>query len=80
MRCVVMSDLHGQLPFGEIPKCDVVLIAGDIMPAINHSFSVQDYFLKHVFSPWCESLPCKRVFFIAGNHDFALRGLSKGYI
>lgn len=66
-----ISDLHGDLP--EISSCELVLICGDIIP-LNKQRSMKkskSWFINH-FIPWCESLPCKKVMFIAGNHDFWL--------
>ena len=68
-RVVFVSDIHGNLP--EIPSCDLLLIAGDLVP--HFSFSVinsQKYWLEGTFSRWLNSIPAKEVVGIAGNHDF----------
>lgn len=35
--------------------------------------------LRNVFKPWCESLPCDKVIFIAGNHDDSFQNLDFMY-
>jgi Icc-related predicted phosphoesterase len=81
IKVAAMSDLHGYLP-NDVPECDVVCIAGDILP-----LDVQSDLIKSVswflldFYPWAESLPCDKVIFVAGNHDFMFQwiGTDKGY-
>lgn len=70
MNIVAISDLHGFLP--RVEKCDVVTISGDISPLhIQRWYSLMLDWFKEDFIPWCMSLPCDKVIFIAGNHDFA---------
>lgn len=72
VKVVAMSDLHGYLPPKDsLPKCDIVCIAGDIMPLEVQSDSVKSlsWFLLD-FRPWADSLDCEKVLFVAGNHDF----------
>lgn len=70
IKVVAISDLHGYLP-KDLPECDVVCIAGDILP-----LDIQSDQLRSIswfcldFKPWAESLKCEKVIFIAGNHDF----------
>lgn len=76
MRIAATSDLHGHLPDpGLIPPCDVLVLAGDICPADNHSITRQQRWLVGEFAGWVarveEVLGCK-VVWIAGNHDLAL--------
>lgn len=70
MKIYSLSDLHGYLP-SDVPECDVVVIAGDILPLQIQSMN---YFSKEWiltdFQTWCESLPCRKVFVTPGNHDF----------
>lgn len=69
IRVVALSDLHGTLPpSSKFPKCDLVLIAGDIC---GSSVCLdQSIWLHKEFKPWLENLPCDQVIGIAGNHDF----------
>lgn len=68
MKILAFSDCHGDLP--EIDKCDYVLIAGDICPAINHSIAYQTHWIEKVFIKWVNEIDCKNVILIPGNHDF----------
>lgn len=72
IKVVAMSDLHGYLPpKKEIPKCDIVCIAGDILPLEIQSDDVRCIsWLLLDFKPWADSLDCEKVLFIAGNHDW----------
>jgi Icc-related predicted phosphoesterase len=74
MKVVAFSDPHGYLPkVKDFPECDVVCIAGDICPLDVQRDLVESisWFLLE-FKPWAESLPCKKVIFVGGNHDFFL--------
>lgn len=81
MTIVAMSDLHGSLiPVHEIPRCEVVLICGDISPlSIQSNHRKMRKWLANEFKAWCESLPCNKVIFIAGNHDSAFGNLDFMY-
>lgn len=67
-----VSDIHGNLNIN-IPECDVLCICGDIInlndqrdiPASKHWWETR-------FVKWVESLPCKKVIVVPGNHDFFL--------
>lgn len=63
-----ISDLHGYLP--ELKPCDLVLICGDTIP-LNIQRSATDSLIWYTttFRFWAEKLPCKKVLFIAGNHE-----------
>jgi Icc-related predicted phosphoesterase len=69
MKICALSDLHGFL-IDDIEECDLVLICGDSV-ALTHQrgFTKAFKWYKNKFKPWAESLPCKKVLFIAGNHD-----------
>lgn len=69
---VASSDFHGCLP--EITKpFDLMLLAGDLEPVIDHSYKRQFIWYQEEFVPWINSLPFKdeqsKVVFIAGNHS-----------
>ena len=69
IKICALSDMHGHLI--NIEPCDLVLICGDSV-----SLSMQRYdesteiWYKHSFAPWAEELPCEKVLWIAGNHDY----------
>lgn len=71
MKIIGISDLHGILPL--IPACDVVCICGDTSPIEydRYVYKVQEWFKTQFFN-WVRILPCKKVIFIGGNHDFFL--------
>lgn len=57
------------------PGCDLLLIAGDVCPAADHTVAAQRRWLKTEFANWIEQVKASRtgeVVWIAGNHDFAL--------
>ena len=65
--------MHGQLDF-KIEPCDLVLICGDIVPLdIQSNMPLSEEWFYTTFIPWCNNLPCKKVLFIAGNHDWILQ-------
>jgi Icc-related predicted phosphoesterase len=67
MRICFTSDLHGILP--DIPKCETLVIAGDICPRGNRDIGFQLAWLNKEFIPWTERQPCHRVVGCWGNHD-----------
>jgi predicted phosphohydrolase len=72
MKVVAVSDMHGNYNF-EVPKADILIVAGDIVPLkmqrnIPQSFS----WFKKKFIPWCTSQPIKHIYLVGGNHDFFL--------
>ena len=70
MKICGISDMHGQYDF-KVEPCDIVLICGDIVPLKIQKNDIQsEEWLKTFFIPWCTDLPCEKVIFIAGNHDF----------
>lgn len=72
MKCICLSDLHGTLlPVEDyFEPCELVCICGDISPLnIQANHKKMRKWLVNDFKPWCESLPCNKVIFIAGNHD-----------
>ena len=78
MRIVALGDIHGALP--EIPECDVVVIAGDIVPLdVENDGEASAKWLTESFASWCRNLACRRVIFIPGNHDRLLEALVRDY-
>lgn len=72
MKCICLSDLHGTLlPVEDyFEPCELICICGDIVPLnIQGNHKKARKWLIDAFKPWCESLPCNKVIFIAGNHD-----------
>lgn len=68
-----VSDLHGNLP--EIPDCDLLLIAGDIVPLwAQNQLDISAVWLDTNFRNWLEAIKRRKidVVGIAGNHDFVL--------
>lgn len=74
MEIVALSDLHGYFP--EVPKCDVLLICGDITPLkIQRNIPQSKKWLSHEFADWVNAAPCEKVYMVGGNHDFALASI-----
>lgn len=74
MKIVAISDTHGYLP--KLQPCDVVVICGDIMPLnIQKNYEASLAWLSGPFQNWALNLDCKKVIFIAGNHDFIFETL-----
>lgn len=71
MKIAAVSDLHGVLP--KIARCDLVLIAGDVIPlGIQTDRTQSIVWFFRTFLPWIKELPCENVYMVAGNHDFLL--------
>ena len=82
MKVIALSDLHGTLLSVEdyFEPCELVCICGDIVPLnIQANSRKTRQWLINKFKPWCESLPCDKVIFIAGNHDIYLNNLDFMY-
>lgn len=72
MKIACCSDMHSNLDF-TIEESDILLIAGDILPAYRDPFlsmNMQSIFLENDFYPWIEKQPANDAVFIAGNHDW----------
>ena len=69
MKVVALSDPHGQLP-GQVPPCDLLLLAGDLCPVENHGIAFQANWLDRTLRPWLKRVPARKVVGVAGNHDF----------
>lgn len=68
MLVAAVADLHGNLV--DVPPCELLLIAGDICPARDHSLRAQRQFLDGPFRRWLAAVPARHVVGVAGNHDF----------
>lgn len=79
MKVLAISDLHGDLiPITE--ESDLICICGDISPlSIQINRRKMKSWLVDEFKPWCENLPCDKVLFIGGNHDFVCSDLDFMY-
>jgi Icc-related predicted phosphoesterase len=71
MKITCISDCHGQLP-ETVPEGDILIVAGDLCPANDHSNGNQRWWLKNRFNLWLDTLPFDKehVVCIAGNHDW----------
>ena len=79
MKIVAISDIHGTLP--ELQPCDVVVICGDIIPLnIQKNYEASLAWLSGPFQSWALNLDCKKVIFIAGNHDFVFEAMRNGEV
>lgn len=63
MRFVLGSDLHGFLP--EVPHCNLLILAGDILPDIN-----QEVFVETKLGPWLDRISAENIIATWGNHDW----------
>ena len=79
MKICAISDLHGNLI--PIQKCDLCLIAGDVVPLNIQKNRVESivWFFQD-FLPWIKELPCEEVYMVAGNHDFISASINCWYI
>ena len=75
IKICAFSDFHGDLP--NIEPCDLVIIAGDIIPFnIQHRNNESNEWIKTVFTDWCNSIDCKYIVAIPGNHDRWAEGIT----
>jgi Icc-related predicted phosphoesterase len=76
MKIIALADLHGNLPKDLLPKCDILIIAGDICPHFDRrpgtdkDIAGQLYWLETTFQDWLVKQPVKKVLAIWGNHDW----------
>lgn len=76
IRICAISDLHEYLP--EIEPCDILCICGDISHLnIEKNFIQSQIWYETKFFPWINHLPARKIFMIAGNHDFYLEYYGK---
>jgi Icc-related predicted phosphoesterase len=75
---VCVSDLHEHLV--EVPRCDLLLIAGDVSFAFKGDLAAKQAFLLGEFKDWLEDAPGDEIVLVAGNHDQSIEayGLPDG--
>jgi Icc-related predicted phosphoesterase len=79
MKVIALSDIHGFLP--QLQPCDVVVICGDILPLkIQRNYEASLAWLAGPFQSWALNLDCKKVIFIAGNHDFVFETMANSHV
>lgn len=79
MKIIAISDTHGYLP--KLQPCDVVVMCGDILPLnIQRNYEASLAWLSGPFQSWALNLDCKKVIFIAGNHDFVFEQLYNDHV
>ena len=79
MKIIAISDTHGYLP--KLQPCDVVVMCGDILPLnIQRNYEASLAWLSGPFQSWALNLDCKKVVFIAGNHDFVFEQLYNDHV
>jgi Icc-related predicted phosphoesterase len=64
---VCIADLHEHLV--DVPRCDLLLIAGDVSFAFKGDLPAKQAFLIGQFNNWLEHVPATEVVLVAGNHD-----------
>lgn len=67
MRIAAVSDLHGYQP--DIPKCDLLILAGDICPDFLSRANQRAWFVDQCL-PWLAKQPVKDILGTWGNHDW----------
>ena len=77
MKIMAFSDSHGRVSLPVInDDIDVVCICGDIIPLpIQRNVEISILWLQGTFFRWVNESNVKKVFWIGGNHDFALESL-----
>lgn len=69
MKLIVTSDIHGHLP--HIKPCDLFIVGGDIFPKeMDRDAVQQEKWYFDVCQPWIDTLPCRYVILVPGNHDY----------
>ena len=63
---ICISDIHSLFKDLDITKCDLLIIAGDL---INNRDGEKE--IKSI-SKWLDTLQCKNILIVAGNHDVYL--------
>lgn len=81
MKIVAISDTHGRYFVEDIPECDVLILAGDILADFGfNDIQLQKQWFWDSFIPDLNLVPAKYKIFVAGNHDFYFYDLFKNGI
>ena len=67
-KIVAISDMHGYIKGLTVPKCDLLLIAGDVGRHGKDIFADGNW-LASRFNPWLEKQEAKHIVMVPGNHD-----------
>ena len=71
IKVCAISDLHGYLPTDIVP-CDLVIIAGDILPFAYQSDVLRaEIWTMNKLLSWVQNLPCTQCIGVLGNHSIA---------
>jgi len=78
MKVIAISDTHGKNFAEKIPECDVLIMAGDILPdfELGNGWLQKQWFWDS-FIPYLNLIPAKYKILIAGNHDFYFQDIFK---
>jgi len=74
MRVAALSDQHGYL--SEIPRCDLLIVAGDVCPdrfgpfRARHEPEKQKSWFNRKVRPWLAKAPATHKILTWGNHDW----------
>jgi Icc-related predicted phosphoesterase len=73
MKIICIADQHENLPV--IPKCDLLINAGDVSFAPFGALRQKDEFLSGSYAKWMLQVPCMWSVLVAGNHDQSIEAL-----
>src|SRR5574344_831092 len=73
MKICGISDLHGCVNLDElfIKECDILCIAGDIMPLdIQRNIPESLAWIKDIFIPWAEKQPIDKIYLVDSGYSY----------
>lgn len=77
MKIVATSDIHGRIPWNElvetIPSCDVLIIAGDLLPNHYRDGTMDAYWQLNQldqFNRAARKIRAGKILLVPGNHDW----------